>query len=87
MSNLNDLLKPIRSVTENNFKSSNNIYKTSQKTESNEEPKLDKKEREILFYAKENLTDAVRGMVIIVRDPSNFLNIFLTNLVLVNQLE
>jgi hypothetical protein len=66
--NLNDLLRPIQSVKESNSRSSINTDKTSQNSDKIKNIKLnDNEEKEILSRATENLTDAVRGMVIIVR--------------------
>ena len=64
--NLEDLLKPILSVKESNskpLKKTDNINEKAEYIDS----KLKDDEKEILFRATENLTDAVRGMIIIVR--------------------
>lgn len=68
INNLNDLLKPIQSVKESNSRPSIARENTSENPEKIENIKLnDNEEKEILFHATENLTDAIRGMIIIVR--------------------
>ncbi|WP_148687334.1 hypothetical protein [Candidatus Nitrosocosmicus hydrocola] len=68
INNLNDLLKPIQSVKESNSRSSINTDKSSQNSDEIKSIKLyDKEEEEILSRATENLTDAVRSIIIIVR--------------------
>ena len=66
--NLNDLLKPIQSVKESNSRASIKTENLSQNSEKIENIKLnDNEEKEILSRATENLTDAVRSMIIVVR--------------------
>jgi hypothetical protein len=70
--NLNDLLKPIQSVKKSNSRppsvNSENMPQNSEKTEDIN--LNDGEEKETLSHATENLTDAVRGMIIIVRHLS-----------------
>jgi hypothetical protein len=65
--NLEDLLKHILSVKESNsrpFKKTDNI---NDKTETIVNSKLKDDEKEVLLRGTENLTDAVKGLIIIVR--------------------
>lgn len=65
---MNVLLKPIQSVKESNSRLSIDSENISEDLEKIEKVKLnDNKEKEILSHATKNLTDAVRGMIIIVR--------------------
>jgi hypothetical protein len=64
---LDDLLMPILSVKESNSTASKGTDKTYQNTATIEESKLDDDEKKVVFRATENVTDAVRGMIIIVR--------------------
>lgn len=69
--NLNDLLKPIQKLKESNSRPSINTDKTSQNSEKIENIQLnDNEDKEILSRATENLTDAVKGMIIIVKHLS-----------------
>ncbi len=58
---------PILSLKESNSGASKGNDKTYQNTASIEESKLDDDEKKVVFRATENVTDAVRGMIIIVR--------------------
>ena len=65
--NLDDLLMPLLSLKETNSSASKGTDKTDQNTDTIEESKLDDDEKKVVFRATENVTDAVRGMIIIVR--------------------
>ncbi|WP_458745991.1 hypothetical protein [Candidatus Nitrosocosmicus sp. T] len=68
VNNLNDLLRPVQSIKESNSRSSMNNVNTTKNSDKIKNIKLnDNEEKEILSRAAENLTDAVRGMIIIVR--------------------
>lgn len=68
INNLNDLLKPIQSAKESNSRASIDREETSKNPEKIENIQLkNNEEEEILSHATENLTDAIRGMIIIVR--------------------
>ena len=68
VNNLNDLLRPVQSIKESNSRSSMNNVNTTKNSEKIKNIKLnDNEEKEILSRAAENLTDAVRSMIIIVR--------------------
>ncbi|MGD9671846.1 MAG: hypothetical protein AB7U98_00030 [Candidatus Nitrosocosmicus sp.] len=66
LDNLEDLIRPILDMKENDSTHSENtinVYKTADTIKG---AKLNDEQKEILSHAKENPTDAVRGMVIIV---------------------
>lgn len=65
--NLNDLLKPIMNVKEKSPRPLKDIDNTNENAEMIENINLNENEKETLFRATENLTDTVRGMIIIVR--------------------
>ncbi len=58
---------PLLSLKETNSSASKGTDKTYQNTDTIEESKLDDDEKKVVFRATENVTDAVRGMIIIVR--------------------
>jgi hypothetical protein len=65
--NLEDLIKPISEVKESNSAHSDNTFNAYNPADTDTGAKLNDEEKAILFRAKENLTDAVRGMIILVR--------------------
>lgn len=71
LNNLEDLLMPILSVKESNSRPTKNTDSIYENTQTITSTKLNDDEKEILFRSTENLTDAVRGMIIIVRVLSN----------------
>lgn len=65
--NLEDLIKPIPGIKESNSAHPENTFDVYNYGDMDTGAKLNDEEKAILFHAKENLTDAVRGMIIIVR--------------------
>jgi len=67
INNLTDLLKPVLNIQQSHYNSSRDTDEKYQNIDVIGKYKLDNDEKEILLRATENVTDAIRSMIIVVK--------------------